>query len=217
MGKRLETLTDIAVILAGLSAVVIVLLLVSQRFMGNGPPTTEITSVGVVEDWRGYASAGHRVGSATAATTIIEWGDYQCRYCRDWHPHIEAILRKYPDDVAFVFRHFPLDDFSYAAARAAECAGAQGRFWALHRELLGNPNWFGNAIRQFAVTAGIQDMDAFDDCLEDESSVPAIEADLAAAIELGAQGTPTILINGVMSYGVVDSLRLEAVIRTAAP
>jgi len=175
--------------------------------------------VGVVEDWEKYASAGHRVGSATPEVTIIEFGDYQCPYCRDWQPHIDAILRKYPDDVAFVFRHFPLEthNLAYPAARAAECAGEQDRFWPFHRELLGNPDWIGNAMTDFAINAGIQDMDAFEDCLEDESPVPAIDADLAAATELGARGTPTILINGVMSYGVVDSLRLEAAVQRVLP
>lgn len=217
MIKRLETLTDLVAILAGLSAIVIIATLVSQRVVRNDPDSSdrEITSVGVVEEWERYASASHRIGSATAPTTIIEFGDYQCSFCRDWQPHIEAILRKYPDDVAFVFRHFPLSDFSYAAARAAECAGEQGRFWPFHRELLANTNWF--AIERFAVTAGVQDMDAFDACLADESPVPSIENDLAAAMELGAQGTPTILVNGVMAYGVVDSLELETAIRRVAP
>ena len=62
-----------------------------------------------------------------------------------------------------------LSDYSYAAARAAECAGEQGRFWPFHRELLADTNWF--AIERFAVTAGIRDMDAFDACLADESPV----------------------------------------------
>lgn len=60
-------------------------------------------------------------------------------------------------------------------------------------------------------------MAAFDACLADESPVPSIENDLAAAMELGAQGTPTILVNGVMAYGVVDSLELETAIRRVAP
>ena len=60
-------------------------------------------------------------------------------------------------------------------------------------------------------------MATFDVCLADESPVSSIENDVAAATELGAQGTPTILINGVMAYGVVDSLELETAIRRVAP
>ena len=207
-----------AVILASLSAAAIAVVLVAQRLIDN-VPDTNITGVEVVQDWEKYASTGHRVGPATAAITIIEFGDYQCPYCRDWQPHIEAILRKYPDDVAFVFRHFPLEarGLAYAAARAAECAGEQGNFWRYHRELLANPNWLGNAMRQFATKAGVQDMEAFDRCLEDESPVAAIEEDRTAALELGARGTPAILINGVMSYGVVDSLQLEATTNRILP
>ena len=216
MTPRLEKLVDIAVIVAGLSAALIAVLLISQHLVENGR-NREVTSVGIVEDWEKYASAGRRTGSETAGATIIEFGDYQCPYCRDLQPHIDAILRQFPADVAFVFRHFPLDEVSYAAARAAECAGEQGRFWEFHRELLSNANWFGNAIGQLAAAAGVRDMDAFDECSTDESPVPAIEDDLAAALELGAQGTPTILINGEMSYGVIDSLRLATAIRAAVP
>ena len=218
MTQRLEKLADVAVILASLSAAVIAVFLVTQRFRINDPGT-EITSVQVVEDWEKYANTGHRIGPATAAITVVEFGDYQCPYCRDWQPHIESILRKYPGDVAFVFRHFPLErgGLAYAAARAAECAGEQGRFWEFHRELLANPNWIGNAMRQFATAAGVEDNEAFDSCLEDQSPVAAIEEDRAAALELGAQGTPAILINGVMSYGVVDSLQLEATVQRILP
>ena len=218
MTQRLEKLTDVAVILAGLSAAVSAVVLVAQR-LPISDPSTEITSVEVVEDWEKYATKGHRIGSATASVTIVEFGDYQCPYCRELQPHVEAILAKYPDDVAFVFRHFPLDagGLSYAAARAAECAGEQGRFWGFHRQLLGNPNWVGSAMRQFATVAGVQDMDAFEGCMDDQSPVPAIEEDLAAALELGAQGTPAILINGTMSYGVVDSLQLQAVVQRILP
>lgn len=218
MTQKLKTLADIAVIVASLSAAAIVVLLFSQRFIGSRPGT-ESASAEVIDDWEQYASTGHRIGSETPAVTIVEFGDYQCPYCREWQPHIEAMLRKYPDDVAFVYRHFPLavHDLAYSAARAAECAGKQGRFWPFHREILGDPNWLGDAIKQFAVTAGVQDMAVFDDCLADESPVPAIEEDLAAAMKLGARGTPTILINGVMSYGVVDSIRLETAIQQAIP
>ena len=220
MGTRLERLSDFAAILASLSAMVIVALLVSQRFIAS-EPSAETVSVAdvVVENWEEYASAGHRIGATTPAITIIEFGDYQCAYCREWQPHIEAILRKYPDDVAFVYRHFPLEShaLAYPAARAAECAGEQGRFWPFHRQLLGNSDWIGNAMTNFAISAGIQDMNAFEECLDDESPVPAIDDDLAAAMEVGAPGTPAILINGVMSFGVVDSLRLEAAVQRVLP
>lgn len=57
----------------------------------------------------------------------------------------------------------------------------------------------------------------FDDCLAEDLPVPAIDEDLTAARELGVRGTPAILVNGVMSYGVVDSLELKTLIDQAIP
>jgi protein-disulfide isomerase len=119
--------------------------------------------------------------------------------------------------VAFVYRHFPLSyhQYAYPAARAAECAADQDRFWAFHWLLFEEENWLGDAMAQFAVRAGVSDFDEFDQCLADTASVPAIEADIAAAGELGAAGTPTIIVNGLLLASGRDSLSLQAIVEEA--
>lgn len=167
-----------------------------------------------IQDWELLAEAGHRLGPEEPAVTIIEFGDYQCPVCRSWHHDIKAVMRRNPDDVAFVYRHWPLPyhTYAYPAARAAECAGRQQRFWEFHTLLYENDNWLGDAMSRFAETAGVQDIEAFKECVADSMPVPAIEADIAAAREIGAMGTPTVIVNGTLLASGRDSLSLQTLI-----
>jgi protein-disulfide isomerase len=147
--------------------------------------------------------------------TIIEFGDYQCPACRRWQPQIEEVLREYPDEVAFIYRHWPLPyhEHAYPAARAAECAGAQGAFWAFHRQLFEEENWHDDAMTRFAKEVGVNDLDEFGRCLGDSSPVPAIEAGIEAAREIDAAGTPAVIVNGVLLASPPDSQTLKMMIQ----
>lgn len=169
-----------------------------------------------LSEWEHLAEAGHRLGPVDAPVTIIEFGDYECAACVEWQKHIEALLRRYHQDIAFVYRHWPLTQhrYAYGAARAAECAGAQGKFWPFHRLLFENPDWFGNAMIRFAEHVGVADLSEFSSCMETVGTVPAIEADIAAVKEIGGRGTPTILVNGMMLGTERDSTYLSGIIES---
>ncbi|WP_425155420.1 DsbA family protein [Candidatus Palauibacter sp.] len=170
-----------------------------------------------------YATAGHRLGPTNAVVTIVEFGDYQCRYCREAEAHIAAIRREFADDVTLVFRHFPLrlESASYTAARAAECAGEQGAFWPYHERLFESRDWqVGDtveALRNLGVDVGIADPVQFEVCLGSQAPVAAITADLEAAAALGVIGTPASLVNGRLSLGVLDSLAFFDAYRDVRP
>ncbi len=77
----------------------------------------------------------HIRGPMNAAVTMVEYGDFECPYCGAAHPVIEHIRRTAGDELRFVYRHFPLSNVhphAERAAEAAEAAGAQHRFWAMH-------------------------------------------------------------------------------------
>lgn len=122
----LERAMDFASLGAGLAAVVVAGV-VLFRMVGPDVSSRESQEV---SGWQRYADVGNRLGPETAAVTIIEFGDYQCPYCRESEAHLRAILRKHENDVSLVYRHFPLPGHgsAYPAARAAECAGKQDRF-----------------------------------------------------------------------------------------
>src|SRR4026208_899639 len=76
----------------------------------------------------------HIRGGAKAAVTLEEYGDFQCAPCGRLYPVLKAAEHDYGDRLRVVFRHMPLQRHEHAplAARAAEAAGLQGRFWEMH-------------------------------------------------------------------------------------
>ena len=109
---------------------------------------------------------GHIRGKADAPVTLVEFGDYQCPACGAYYPIIEEVLRRYPDKVKLEFHHYPLiqvHPHALKAAKAAEAAGEQGKFWEMHDKLYQNqPIWSrsSNAEAQFLAYAGEIGLDA---------------------------------------------------------
>ncbi len=76
----------------------------------------------------------HIRGSKDAKVILLEYSDFQCPYCSRHQVNVQKIVSEYGDQVALVFRHFPLSFHPQAqkAAEAAECAGDQDKFWEMH-------------------------------------------------------------------------------------
>ena len=172
-----------------------------------------------VEDWQRLLVGARSIGAADAPVTIIEFGDYECPGCQNWQPHIESILASYPDDVRFVFefKHWPLSYHQLAlpAARAAECEGDQGRFWEFHTILYRDRNWLGDAMDRFAEQAGVRDLDSFEECLASTTPLLTVETSTQQAMEIGAPGTPTVIVNGLLLGSQRDSVFLRQMIEEA--
>lgn len=173
-----------------------------------------------VPDWQGYAGGGSRVGPSRAPVTLIIFSDYQCPICRRLFLNVELISRTFPDDVAVVWRHLPLENhpFALAAARASVCAGEERRFEAMHSQLflmqdsLGVVSWTSLALR-----AGIVDTAAFSSCLLRADTQARIDNDRAAARAVHAVATPTLLVNGLEYVGVPrDLARIVRYVRRRA-
>lgn len=215
MANRLERVTDVVTLAAGLAAVVVAGLVVYRAIDADPPAATPVGEI-TVTDWQRYADGGHRAGPETAPVTIIEFGDYQCPFCRAAEPHLTAIRSRYGDQVALIYRHFPLPGHSSAfpAARAAECAGKQARFWEFHGLLYATESWIGDTSQarlvELAERAGVGRVDEFVRCLDGSEGDDAVDADIAAGRSLGIRGTPTFLVNGELNVGPLDSLRFFA-------
>lgn len=121
-----------------------------------------------------------------------------------------------------MYRHLPLGDHdtSYPASRAAECAGAQDRFWQIHEALYLSSAWqYGSAapvFEEMAREVGVPDMSAFSRCISEEDPVSAISQDQSVAYDSGVSGTPSFIINGRWYRGVVDSLRFDKIFEELA-
>ena len=163
----------------------------------------------LLTEWQEYAAVGQWIGPPTAPVTIVSFSDYQCAACRQFENALGRLREQYADSVAAVVRHLPLGKHAHAvpAARAAICAGAQGRFMELNsllfevQDSLGRIPW-----RVLATRAGVADMPAFQSCLEDAATDVTLRRDFAAAERLGTSTTPTLLVGSRLYRGVPSDL-----------
>lgn len=142
------------------------------------------------------------LGPEDAPVTIIEFSDFNCPYCKRFHHEtFGPLLERYPDQIRFVYRDFPVVG-GFEAAQAAECAGEQGDYWGFHDALF---NSEGVAIDRdlYQVVAeelGL-DAEALIACLDEGRYAAEVEADARYAGGLGVNGTPTFFINGIPIVG----------------
>jgi protein-disulfide isomerase len=142
-------------------------------------------------------------GPADAPVTIVEFTDYQCPFCHRAQAVIDQLLGRYSGKVRFVHLDFPLDGHpgAFPAARAARCAGEQGKFWEYHRGLMTSPGPLDAAdLARRADTLRL-DRTRFGSCLTSDRHDDAIQASLRQGEELGVTGTPAYFVNGLMISG----------------
>jgi protein-disulfide isomerase len=142
-------------------------------------------------------------GPEDAPVTIVEFTDYQCPFCHRAQGVIDQILEEYGDDVRLVHLDFPLQNHPGAvpAARAARCAGEQGRFWDYHRSLMTQKGELDEADLAGRAAALELDQGRFRQCLASDRHLEAIQAEAEQGSRLGVTGTPAYFINGRMISG----------------
>jgi protein-disulfide isomerase len=157
----------------------------------------------------------HAQGPATAAVTLVEYGDYECPYCGQAHLIVQQIQAQVGDLLCFVFRHFPLimiHPHDEHAAEAAEAAGAQGMFWGMHETLFEHQDQLDDAhLAQYAARLGL-DMARFTLEMATHAHAARVREDYLSGVQSGVQGTPTFFINGVRHDDAWDGPTLLAAI-----
>ena len=160
----------------------------------------------------------HSQGPATAAVTLVQYGDYECPYTRQSTTIVRAIQQQLGDQLRFVFRNFPLTEIhphALHAALAAEAAAAQGKFWQMHDYIFHHQHTLEDSdLEQFAEAVGL-DMQQFARDMAARPSSSRIEEDLQSGIRSGVRGTPTFFINGVLYPGSWEQEALLAALEEA--
>lgn len=157
---------------------------------------------------------GYAAGPEDAKITIVAFSDFQCPYCAQGRRLIDDLERLYPNQVRVVFRDFPLSQHprARAAARAAFCAGEQGKFWPYHDKLFDNQQALADAdLTRHAQELGLS-MDAYNACLTSERPAAAVSAHEAAGMALGVQGTPSLFVNGIKLIGLLPLPVMQSLI-----
>ncbi|WP_423840543.1 DsbA family protein [Vibrio mytili] len=149
------------------------------------------------------------LGSKDATIAIIEFSDFQCPYCKRFTDNaFKQIKENYIDTgkVQYVARDFPLNFHPQAmpAAIAATCSLKQDSYWPMRDVLFSNPKQLGDELYQKAATDLSLDMQAFADCLKDQSVADKVEGDLALGKSLGVRGTPSFLIGRVENGELIE-------------
>jgi cyclophilin family peptidyl-prolyl cis-trans isomerase/protein-disulfide isomerase len=189
------------------------------------PNGCQVTSL--LPDWDPVfpkiSDADWQQGPKDALITLLVYSDFQCPYCAQITPVLDAVLEKYPQDVRLVYRHFPLNihDKSIITAQVAEAAGLQGKFWEMHALLASKQaEWSVKNAKDFtawiqAQAASISGLDV-GRFMSDTVSQPVtdkVKAALKSAEDIGINQTPYVILNGRAFGGDPDVITIGEVIR----
>jgi protein-disulfide isomerase len=162
----------------------------------------------------------HVQGPATAAVTLVEYGDYECPYCKAAVPIVGDLQRLLGDQLRFVFRHFPLTKVhphAQRAAEAAEAAGVQGKFYEMHLSLFEHQDAL--ETEDLSAYAADLDLDAagFRRELDAHAHASRVRDDVEGGVRSGVTGTPTFYLDGVRYDGLVSVRGFLSTISEAHP
>jgi protein-disulfide isomerase len=160
-------------------------------------------------DKNGNASStqptNHVEGQNTKGVTLVEYGDYECPVCEAYYQPLKQTAAQFNTEIHFQFRNLPLSSIhpnAFAAARAAEAASMQNKFWEMHDMLYDSQtNWASSSAPQtmftsFAKQLGLN-VSQFTGDYSSQKVNDAINADLAAFKQTGQEmATPTFFLNG---------------------
>jgi len=143
-------------------------------------------------------STDHVIGAPHAAVTVVEYGDFECPNCKQAAPAVRLLLERFAGRVRFCFRNFPLEDVhphALAAAEAAECAGAQGKFWPMHDQLFENQAHLKpKDLQAYGARIGVE-MVRFTAEMDDEVYRQRVREQLQGGLDSGVRATPTFFVD----------------------
>ena len=209
-------------------------LIAAAIFLGGKNDTADVANTDTTNDTelavRPVDGSDHIRGNPNAAILLVEYSDYDCPFCKQFHETMNRIMAEYGTDgrVAWVYRHFPLQQLHPNApkiAEAAECVtelGGNDAFWQfsdlVFEERGTNELTDISLLGEFAEASGV-DAGQFDLCLNSGKYTEAVAEDVEEALAAGGRGTPhTIVmvgdqqgvINGAQPYenvkGIVEQL-----------
>jgi protein-disulfide isomerase len=214
-----STRASITLLVAGVAGAVTIALYLSS---GSANP-----AAGLLDDptsAEGLAG-GHIRGPENAGVTLVEFGDYECPTCADFHHIIADMMRRMPDSLELEFHHFPLPvgPNSVTASLAAEAAALQDRFWEMNDALFETQSqWSGrdDAVELFISMAeqlGL-DTERFVQDMKDAGVQSRVVRDREQGAVLGVSATPAFFVNGRRLEGLPQTItEFDAIIRSAMP
>ena len=177
-------------------------------------------------------AGGYTIGNPDAPLTMVEFTDLQCPFCRHFYvTTFERLKTDYIDTnkLRYVSRDFPLEaihPMALSAARAARCAGAQGRFWEMRHAILKNNSALTHESFLSDAAALQLDPSRFRTCVDAADAFSKeIAHDMADAERVGVTGTPSFVIgrtsgttlDGVLVMGAQPYEAFDAQLKAILP
>ena len=194
----------------------------TQPIVKGTPPTEQE----VETTFRAVDDTDHVRGNPNAPILFVEYSDYDCPYCKDFHDTMNQLMRDYGESgkVAWVYRHMPLEQLHPNAskiAEAAECVaklGGNDAFWKFSDRIFNEKSTRDltvmSRITEYATDAGV-DKEKFDNCYASGEMTEKVTASIQEGAAAGVRGTPHTLvivgndktvINGAQPYSVVKQI-----------
>jgi protein-disulfide isomerase len=179
-------------------AIIIVLFGGILIFKGNGTDSTNSSSTST-------KPTNHVIGNGKSGVTLVEYGDFQCPFCGQYYPIVKQVQEKYNDQITFQFRNLPLLQIhqnAFAAARAAEAASDQGKFWQMYDKLYQTQSEWSTTSKAletfsgYAQTLGLN-VDKFKQDFSSTAVNDTINADIREFDKTKQEkSTPTFFLDG---------------------
>ncbi|MDP3974873.1 MAG: DsbA family protein [Candidatus Jorgensenbacteria bacterium] len=210
--KKRDVLLPASIIIAGVLVAGAVIWSVGKRAENPSQTAGQNIPAGPnIAAMRAVDSSDHVRGSRDAKVTIVEYSDFECPFCQRFHPTMQNVLATYGNDVAWVYRHFPIASLHAKAKKEAEASECVA-------ELGGNDAFWKFADRIFEVTPANDGLDpaelpriaeyagvlraAFESCLASGKYGDMVNASVNEVEALGIRGTPYVVFD---SKGDVES------------
>jgi protein-disulfide isomerase len=221
---------NLPIVIIGIVAIVAivggVLLFQSSKAENNKPKATANNAAPAIDKYKTAppgAQPPWAKGSANATVTIEEFADFQCPSCAQFDPTIREIKTIYGDRVRIIFRQYPLQMHpkAYDAARAAEAAGVQGKFWEMHDLLYDKQkDWsvmenHRLTFADYAKSLGL-DVEKFNNDLVGQVASSRVGLDKQRGDAINIRATPSVFINGrLLMPDEMQTLKLRQLIDNA--
>ncbi|GHT62735.1 hypothetical protein FACS189451_07810 [Bacteroidia bacterium] len=141
----------------------------------------------------------HIQGNVNAKIRMIEYGDFQCPYCKKAYWILKELDPEIKENLCLVFRNYPLVELhpeALHAAVAAETTALSGKFWEMHSMIFEHQHHLDDAsLVSYAQQIGM-DIAEFEKNFGNEATVEKVRSDVESGDQYGVEGTPTFFING---------------------